>query len=141
VPSAECEFEKLPFAFELTDTQPIIMKAGKVIEGIVNALKGGEPIGKIAAQFHAAVADVTLRACMKIRERTGINEVVLGGGVMQNVLLLSWLVPSLERAGFSVFVPTKLPPNDGGICFGQAAICGRILQVGNEAQSKIAHAI
>lgn len=117
------------------------MKAGKVIEGIVNALKRGEPIGKIAAQFHAAVADVTLRACMKIRERTGINEVVLGGGVMQNVLLLSWLVPSLERAGFSVFVPTKLPPNDGGICFGQAAICGRILQVGNEAQSKIAHAI
>jgi hydrogenase maturation protein HypF len=78
---------------------------------------------------------------MKIRERTGINEVVLGGGVMQNVLLLSWLVPSLERTGFSVFVPTKLPPNDGGICFGQAAICGRILQVGNEAQSKIAHAI
>jgi hydrogenase maturation protein HypF len=73
VPSAECEFEKLPFAFELTDTQPIIMKAGKVIEDIINALKRGEPIGKIAAQFHAAVADVTLRACMKIRERTGIN--------------------------------------------------------------------
>jgi len=103
------------------------MKAGTVIEGIVDALKRGEPVGKIAAQFHAVVADVTLRACLKIRERTGINEVVLSGGVMQNVLLLSWLVPSLERVGFSVFVPTKLPPNDGGICFGQAAIAAKRL--------------
>jgi len=130
VQSEGCDFERLTFAFELTDTQPIIMKAGTVIEGIVDALKRGEPAGKIAAQFHAAVADVTLRACLKIRERTGTNEVVLSGGVMQNVLLLSWLVPLLERAGFSVFVPTKLPPNDGGICFGQAAICACALRVG-----------
>jgi hydrogenase maturation protein HypF len=129
VRSSECDFEKLPFAFELSETEPIVMKAGTVIEGIVDALKRGEPVGKIAAQFHAAVADVTLRACLKIRERTGINEVVLSGGVMQNVLLLSWLFPSLEREGFSVFVPTKLPPNDGGICFGQAAICGCVLRV------------
>jgi len=127
VQSSECDFEQLPFAFELTETQPIVMKAGTVIEGVVDALKRGEPVGKIAAQFHAAVAEVTLKACVKIRERTGIKEVVLSGGVMQNVLLLSLLVPSLERAGFSVFVPTKLPPNDGGICFGQAAIAAKRL--------------
>jgi len=127
VRSSECDFEKLPFAFELSETEPIVMKAGTVIEGVVDALKRGEPVGKIAAQFHAAVAEVTLKACVKIRERTGIKEVVLSGGVMQNVLLLSLLVPSLERAGFSVFVPTKLPPNDGGICFGQAAIAAKRL--------------
>lgn len=119
------KFEQPPFAFELTDTDPIVMKAKPVIAGIVEALKEDLPAEQIAFQFHAAVADATLRACLEIRKRTGVNEVVLGGGVMQNVLLLNWLIDLLRHEGFKVFVPTKLPPNDGGICFGQAAIVAK----------------
>ena len=123
------DFAEPPFTFELTETEPIVMKATPVIEGIVAAIKRNLPPEQIAAQFHAAVADATLRACIKVRERTGINEVVLSGGVMQNVLLLNWLIDLLSREGFKVFVPTKLPPNDGGICFGQAAVATRLLRL------------
>lgn len=115
-------FSEPPFAFEVTDTDPIVLKPTPVIKGIVDGLRHNEPVDKLAAQFHAALADATVRACIKIRERTKTNDVVLSGGVMQNVLLLNWLIALLEREGFSVFVPTKLPPNDGGICFGQAAV-------------------
>lgn len=115
-------FSEPPFAFEVSDTDPIVLKPTPVIKGIVDGLRHNEPVDKLAAQFHAALADATVRACIKIRERTKTNDVVLSGGVMQNVLLLNWLIALLEREGFSVFVPTKLPPNDGGICFGQAAV-------------------
>lgn len=122
------DFVEPPFTFELTDTEPIVMKAAPVITGVVEALRRNLPVEQIAFQFHAAVADATLRTCIKIRERTGVNEVVLSGGVMQNVLLLNWLIGLLNREGFKVFVPTKLPPNDGGICFGQAAIAAKLLE-------------
>ncbi|MGQ9462806.1 MAG: carbamoyltransferase HypF [Candidatus Fervidibacter sp.] len=115
-------FSEPPFAFEVTDTSPIVLKPTPVIKSIVDGLRRNEPIEKLAAQFHAALVDATVRACIKIRERTKTNDVVLSGGVMQNALMLNWLIALLEREGFSVFVPTKLPPNDGGICFGQAAV-------------------
>ncbi|MCS7263403.1 MAG: carbamoyltransferase HypF [Armatimonadetes bacterium] len=118
-------FGQPPFAFGITDTKPIIMKATPVISGIVEALKQKLPVEQIAAQFHAAVAEATLRACIKIRKRTGTNKVVLSGGVMQNVLLLNLLVDLMQDEGFEIFIPTKLPPNDGGICFGQAAIAAK----------------
>ena len=47
---------------------------------------------------------------------------MLSGGVFQNRLLLETVAAGLERAGLRVLVPERLPPNDGGISFGQAAV-------------------
>jgi hydrogenase maturation protein HypF len=47
---------------------------------------------------------------------------VLSGGVFQNARLLALTAARLEAAGLRVLVPERLPPNDGGISFGQAAI-------------------
>jgi hydrogenase maturation protein HypF len=47
---------------------------------------------------------------------------VLSGGVFQNRLLLERTAVVLERVGLRVLVPRLLPPNDGGISFGQAAV-------------------
>jgi hydrogenase maturation protein HypF len=57
-----------------------------------------------------------------IQKDTGLERVVLSGGVFQNALLLTRTKNELHRREFEVFVPTKLPPNDGGISFGQALI-------------------
>jgi len=70
----------------------------------------------------------TVEICHFLRQRTGIDSVVLSGGVMQNAFLLQRLWERLEKAGFAVFVPQKLPPNDGGICYGQAAIAAQKLR-------------
>jgi hydrogenase maturation protein HypF len=48
---------------------------------------------------------------------------LLSGGVFQN-LLLERTVAGLERRGFRVLVHSRVPPNDGGISLGQAAVAG-----------------
>ena len=47
---------------------------------------------------------------------------VLSGGVFQNRLLLERSAWELARTGLRVLTPVALPPNDGGVSFGQAAI-------------------
>jgi hydrogenase maturation protein HypF len=55
-------------------------------------------------------------------EEIGIPLVALSGGVFQNRVLVELCVEELERRGLQVLVPELLPPNDGGIAFGQAAV-------------------
>ncbi len=78
----------------------------------------GADAGAISARFHRAVADWAARACAA----AGTEHVVLSGGVFQNRLLLTWTAERLEALGPRVLVPERLPANDGGISFGQAAV-------------------
>ena len=52
----------------------------------------------------------------------GLETVVLSGGVFQNRMLLAATATPLEARGLRVLVPERLPPNDGGIAYGQAAV-------------------
>jgi hydrogenase maturation protein HypF len=48
--------------------------------------------------------------------------VALSGGVFQNELLLRRTVEALQLRQFRVFTNTVVPPNDGGLALGQAAV-------------------
>ena len=50
---------------------------------------------------------------------------MLSGGAFQNRVLLELTTAHLRAAGLRVLVPRRLPPNDGGIAYGQAAIAAR----------------
>jgi len=76
----------------------------------------------VAARFHGALAQATARACVLAAARSGLATVVLSGGAFQNRVLLERTSALLGEAGLRVLVPRRLPPNDGGIAFGQAAI-------------------
>ena len=52
--------------------------------------------------------------------RTGLRTVALAGGVFQNALLLEELLPRI--GDHHVLLPHRIPPNDGGIAYGQAAV-------------------
>jgi hydrogenase maturation protein HypF len=62
--------------------------------------------------------------CRRIRAERGLGTVALSGGVFQNLLLLERCVSALDQAGFRVLLHGRVPPNDGGISLGQAAIAG-----------------
>jgi hydrogenase maturation protein HypF len=80
------------------------------------------PVAVVSARFHRAVAGATAAACAA----TGADLAVLSGGVFQNRLLLTWTAERLEALGLRVLVPERLPANDGGISYGQAAIAAAL---------------
>ncbi len=74
----------------------------------------------LAFQFHAAISALIRDACIKIRDNTGLSVCALSGGVFQNRLLTHLCEGILQDAGFTVLRHSLIPPNDGGICLGQA---------------------
>ena len=56
----------------------------------------------------------------------GLDAVALTGGVFQNVRLTEVVEHELARTGLRVLVHERIPPNDGGLSIGQAAIAARL---------------
>ena len=56
------------------------------------------------------------------RSHAGIDAIVLTGGVFQNARLTEIVQQALADRGFEVLVHGRVPPNDGGLAIGQAAI-------------------
>ena len=106
-----------PFGVERGELDP-----RETILALARDLAAGTPLSLVAARFHAALADATVRACSQIAERYDVDLIVLSGGVFQNARLLEQTMEGLARAGLRVLTPVLLPPNDGGISYGQAAV-------------------
>ena len=80
----------------------------------------GEDPKTLALAFHVWMADAVRMGCRAAREKTGLRDVCLTGGVMQNSLLLQLAGEALESEGFRVLTHRLCPANDGGIALGQA---------------------
>ncbi len=93
-----------------------------VIRAVVADVTSGVPPSVIAAKFHNGVAAMIRDVCVRLRDETGLSEVVLSGGVFQNVALLERVLPLLRASGFTVYTHHLVPPNDGGLSLGQAVI-------------------
>ena len=65
---------------------------------------------------------------MPLRVLRDLDLVVLSGGVFQNRLLLERTLAGLHSAGLRTLIPEKLPPNDGGIAYGQVAVASARLR-------------
>jgi hydrogenase maturation protein HypF len=92
------------------------------VSELARDLECGVPSAVVSARFHAGVAAATVEAVTAIASARGVETAVLSGGVFQNRMLLQAVAAGLDQAGLRVLVPDRLPPNDGGISFGQAAV-------------------
>jgi hydrogenase maturation protein HypF len=101
---------------------PLVLDARATVAAVVDDLGRGAEAPVVAARFHRALAQATARACALVAGRHGLDIVVLSGGAFQNRVLLERTSELLAGRGLRVLFPRRLPPNDGGIAFGQAAI-------------------
>ena len=115
------------YPFEIQGDGPWELDFRPMIARIVLDKDTAVPAGVISARFHNTLAEATVETCRRIRGETSLGRVCLSGGTFQNVRLLSTLAPALRAAGFQVFLHAQVPPNDGGIALGQAAIAAEML--------------
>ena len=104
-----------------TEERKFILNTGDIVAHLVQEKLAGEDSGKLAYEFHWALAEQILAACEAAEQETGIRKVALSGGVFQNRLLLELVDDGLAERGFEVLKHSLIPPNDGGIALGQAA--------------------
>lgn len=96
-----------------------------LLKGVVDDQLAGRRRCDIAAGFHHSLALAAAAVCREIRSASGLERVVLSGGVFQNKLFSEEMVTLLEKDGFMVYTHRLVPPNDGGLALGQAVIAGR----------------
>jgi hydrogenase maturation protein HypF len=114
-------FGSLP-VLPAADAQPALLDIAPLIRAIVADIRQGAPVAQIAGRFHRTIAALLADACCSAREQSGLNEVALSGGVFQNRLLLETLAELLQEWRFTVYRNRRVPPNDGGLSLGQAAV-------------------
>jgi hydrogenase maturation protein HypF len=82
--------------------------------------------GVIAGAFHQALIDGIADVASAIGER----QIALSGGCFQNKTLAEGVIQELRARGFTPFWHRLVPPNDGGLAFGQAAWSVRLFHEG-----------
>ncbi|HKP11511.1 MAG TPA: carbamoyltransferase HypF [Blastocatellia bacterium] len=107
------------YEFDIADG---IIKADPVIQQAVADLLDGASPASVSAKFHLGVARLIASIACGTRDEHRLNRVALSGGVFQNLFLLEQARRLLAADGFEVFTHHRVPPNDGGISLGQAAV-------------------
>ena len=116
--------EHYPFSFSEVDGR-LVLDFSDMLGSLVEEVLADRPREDLARRFHNTLAVAASEVCEEIRATTGLQRVVLSGGVFQNRLFSEGLSTHLEQKNFQVFSQRLAPPNDGGLALGQAIIAGR----------------
>ncbi len=81
----------------------------------------------LAAAFHESIGRAAAAAGADLAREYGLRTVALTGGVFQNPRLSDIVEEAFTAAGLEVLVHRIVPPNDGGISIGQAAVAAAIV--------------
>jgi hydrogenase maturation protein HypF len=110
------------FAWGAAAERPLVIEHGPVVRAAIADQRAGASASQIAARFQRAVARMIVDVSTKLAHQHGLATVALSGGVFQNVTLLEQTVPALEAQGLRALTHRLVPPNDGGLALGQAAV-------------------
>jgi len=106
----------------VTEDDLLELDPSPLIARVVEERDRGTPTAEVAAAFHVSLGRAVAGAAAGLARRHQLDTVALSGGVFQNALLTDHVATALTAAGLGVLVHRRLPPNDGGVSVGQAAI-------------------
>lgn len=104
------------------DVEDGVLDPAPMFHALLADVRRGVDPAVIAAGFHSGLAVATARLATTIATNSGLDTVALTGGVFANVLLSDDVAGRLEAAGLRVLQHAELPPGDGSISIGQAAV-------------------
>jgi hydrogenase maturation protein HypF len=100
------------------------LSVSRLIRMVVDAHSRGEEKAITALTFHFQLIRSIVLLVQRLSAQTGIREVVLSGGCLQNSLLLEGLFHALAGRNLQIYSGNNIPVNDGGVSIGQAIIGG-----------------
>ncbi len=114
--------EPWPMATRATKAGPFALAFDEVVRGVGEGIAAGERWGSLSARFHATLIHRLTEAVVRTANERGMDTVALGGGSLQNELLLRGLIDALQAAGLRTLRPVQTPAGDGAIALGQAVV-------------------
>lgn len=117
---SSCDKDQAP----VEKNEAIQIASHHFIGSVVEALHLGRPVQEIALHFHLQLINTITQHVHMFSRQTGVKDIVLSGGCMQNRLLLEGLFLSLKQKELKVYTGSEVPVNDGGISLGQVTIGG-----------------
>ena len=102
--------------------EPLRFDWRDMVRGMCADMEKGIDTGVIAARFMNTLVKMAVETCVRVREKTGLNDVCLSGGTFQNMYIMKRLPKALEDKGFRVWHHSRVSCNDEGLSLGQTAI-------------------
>lgn len=120
----------MPLAFGLEEREGGVLEAGvlevdyrPLVRDLVAELRAPDAdAAQLSRRFHCTVVEMAAEVCGRLAERTGLDRVVLSGGVFMNEYVLVNTMRRLAARGLSPYCHRLVPPNDGGVSLGQILI-------------------
>jgi len=122
--SASSPAEEGSYPYELTSSGLITLDHRPMVRAIVEDVVAKTPKGVIAARFHNTLVKAMAEMIRTGAETQDSRRVAVGGGSFCNSILVKGLSDELKEDGYELVMPNLLPPNDGGISYGQVVIAG-----------------
>lgn len=120
--SGEGEGEGYPLPVGVDAAGLLEIDPRPLLRAVVGDLARGVGTATIGGRFHRGLAAAIGQACTRVRSGTGLSTVALSGGCFQNRLLTRLTEARLREEGFEVLLHARVPPGDGGLALGQAAV-------------------
>ncbi|MGA9509517.1 MAG: carbamoyltransferase HypF [Candidatus Sulfotelmatobacter sp.] len=109
------ELYPFPYVEHELDFRPLL-------ESIIRDRIRGRSLAEIARAFQLGLACGLRDAVLSVCKSYDLDHIALSGGVFQNELLLKDLKSLLRDEHLEILTNHAVPPNDGGISLGQAAL-------------------
>jgi hydrogenase maturation protein HypF len=118
-----------PFVANELDFRPLL-------DAVIRDRLRGRNETEIARAFQRSIAEGLRAAIVTLCPAHAVDTVVLSGGVFQNELLLHDLKRFLEPERLQIWTNHVVPPNDGGISLGQAALAALTIKQSRASQEE-----